>query len=88
MPLARTYRVDPDQLWGLIKVWDHQCQTPHSCPHKRGAVTRFAEHLGRHRESFWRLKGGTPLSRAFAVQISSALGRPIEDFAVAEEVAA
>jgi hypothetical protein len=86
MPLP-TYQLDRERLFALIKVWDHGCETPHDCPHKRGAITRFAGHLGRHRESFWK-PDGTRIRRAFAVQIATALGKEISDFTLPDEPAA
>lgn len=85
VPLA-TYQPDRERLFELIRVWDHGCETPADCPHKRGAVTRFAEQLGRHRESFWAL--GTPgrrIRQAFAVQIAATLGSEIGAFTVPDE---
>jgi len=70
--LTSTYRPDRDQLFTLIRA--------------RGeTVTSFAHRLGRHPETFWRLKGGKPISRAFAIQIAGALGTEISDFTLPDE---
>jgi hypothetical protein len=75
VPLVPTFQVDVRELFARINVWDHSCQTPHECPHPRGAVTRFALRLGRHRQSFQNFKTdpGKRISEDFATQVAGVL---------------
>jgi hypothetical protein len=87
MPLdtpAGSYRPDVDKLFELINVWDHRCPEPGSCPHPRGAVTRFARRIGRHRQTLWNLRAGYRVSATLITQIADVLHVEVADIALPE----
>lgn len=78
--------VQPDvrKIYALINIRDHRCETPYECPHRSGAITRFADLLGRHQQSFYNLRAGKRLSYGFAAQIADALHVEIADITLPE----
>lgn len=73
----RPVRPDADAIFALINVWDHRCLTPRECPHKRGATTRFARRIGRHRQSLWNLRApGKLIAPPFITQLADTLRVP------------
>lgn len=79
--MAKVAVVAPDgrELHRLINVWDHGCETPGECTHRRSAVPRFARTLRnprRHDQTIWNIISGNKavVSVRFARQIARALG--------------
>lgn len=76
MSLRSTYRPDSERLLRLIE--------------DRGeTITEFAASLGRHPGTFWNIKSGNQqfMSKAFALQLSAAFGKPVCDFTLPDGTA-
>lgn len=87
---AGSYKPDADKIFELINVWDHKCTAPRDCPHRsawetRGAVTRFARRIGRHRQTLWNLRApGKLVSATLITQIADVLRVEVADITVPE----
>ena len=84
-----SYRPDAGRIFELINVWDHRCPAPGACPHRswetRGAVTRFARRIGRHRQTLWNLRApGKRVSATLITQIADVLRVEVAEIAEPE----
>jgi hypothetical protein len=86
---AGSYKPDADKIFELINVWDHKCPEPRDCPHRswetRGAVTRFARRIGRHRQTLWNLRApGKLVSATLITQIADVLHVEVAEITLPE----
>ena len=79
---------DVERIFELINVWDHRCHEPRACPHRswatRGATTRFARRIGRHRQTLWNMRAGNAISATLAMQLADVLHVDVTEIAEPE----
>jgi hypothetical protein len=72
MALTGSYIPDGPKIHQLITC-------PGGIRQPKGAVTRFAKRIGRHRQTIWNLKAGYPASQTLLQAIADGLGVDISE---------